>query len=299
MIETNPDKLLELISTGESETLAFMKGISQSDEAIAQTLTAFANTSGGALLFGVGDKGAVEGLTHKEANEVASRLSRISSSLFSFPVDIGELDLNFKKIIYIFASKAPAHLSPVMTSKGEIFKRKGGINVKSRAIESAKPFQTAIESSAVKVRGYRIEGEAKQRQYTAFVAMSFRNEEEPALVDYYSAMERAVNAKALPIKLIRMDQLQGDFEISQATMDRINEADVVIADFTLKPANVYFELGYARGRGKRVIQTARKETVLEFDIRNWRTIIYRNATELEAKLILALEAVFQELSKES
>jgi hypothetical protein len=46
-----------------------------------------------------------------------------------------------------------------------------------------------------------------------------------------------------------------------------------------------FEIGYARGKGLRIIQSARKGTELEFDIRNWRTLFYRNATELEEKLI--------------
>ena len=76
-----------------------------------------------------------------------------------------------------------------------------------------------------------------------------------------------------------------DYEISQRVMDEINKADIVIADFTLSPANVYFELGYARGQGKQIIQTARKETRLEFDVRNWRTVFYRNATELEEKIV--------------
>jgi nucleoside 2-deoxyribosyltransferase len=77
-------------------------------------------------------------------------------------------------------------------------------------------------------------------------------------------------------------------------MDEIDKADIVIADLTLNPRNVYFELGYARGKPCRIIQTARKETVLEFDIRNWRTIIYRNATQLEEKLIPELKAAYAE-----
>lgn len=52
-------------------------------------------------------------------------------------------------------------------------------------------------------------------------------------------------------------------------------------DRPLEPRNVYFEAGVARGKGKRLIQTARKGTSLEFDIRNWRTIFYKNATDLE------------------
>jgi len=33
-----------------------------------------------------------------------------------------------------------------------------------------------------------------------------------------------------------------------------------------------------------IIQTARKGTLLEFDVRNWHTTFYRNATELEKAL---------------
>jgi hypothetical protein len=55
------------------------------------------------------------------------------------------------------------------------------------------------------------------------------------------------------------------------------------------------KLGYARGSNKRIIQTARKDTALEFDVRNWHTIIYRNATELEEKLILELKAAHSEV----
>jgi hypothetical protein len=124
-----------------------------------------------------------------------------------------------------------------------------------------------------------------------FVAMSFREEEEPALVDYYEAMKRAAKATDYPIELDRIDE-PGDFEISQEIMDRIQAADIVIADFTLSPPNVYFEAGFARGCPKRIIQLARKETHLEFDVRNWHTLFYRNATELEAKLMPELVGAY-------
>ena len=129
--------------------------------------------------------------------------------------------------------------------------------------------------------------------------MSFRNEEEPALVDYFEAMQRAKEATKLPIDLVRIDLVEGDYEISQKIMDEIDKSDVVLADFTLSPANVYFELGYARGRKRRIIQTARKGTTLEFDARNWRTIFYKNATELEKALKPALNDAYAEVIKES
>jgi nucleoside 2-deoxyribosyltransferase len=134
------------------------------------------------------------------------------------------------------------------------------------------------------------------RAITAFVAMSFREEEEPALVDYYAAINRAAKNSGLPIKVTRMDLEAGDYEISQGIMDKIDEADIIVADFTLSSRNVYFEVGYARGQQKRVIQTARKETVLEFDVHHWRTLFYRNATELEARLLPELAAAYQEVT---
>ena len=60
-------------------------------------------------------------------------------------------------------------------------------------------------------------------------------------------------------------------------MNEIDLAEIVLADFTLNSRNVYVELGYARSARKRIIQTARKGTVLEFDVRQWRTSLYRSA----------------------
>jgi hypothetical protein len=169
------------------------------------------------------------------------------------------------------------------------------------APESEKPIRLATgdtlemrEGVAVEV----IEAEVSvkpSRPIRVFVAMSFREEEEPALVDYFEAMKRASQATKLPIDLVRMDLVEGDHEISQKIMDEIDKSDVVLADFTLSPANVYFELGYARGCKRRIIQTARKGTRLEFDARNWRTIFYKNATELERSLELALKAAYAEI----
>jgi hypothetical protein len=57
------------------------------------------------------------------------------------------------------------------------------------------------------------------------------------------------------------------------------------------PPNVYFEAGYARGCGKPVLQTARAGTVLQFDVKTWRTTFFKNATELEEKLVGELAAL--------
>jgi nucleoside 2-deoxyribosyltransferase len=124
-----------------------------------------------------------------------------------------------------------------------------------------------------------------------FVAMSFREEEEPALVDYWQAMLRAAEKARREFTLIRLDQVKGDYDIVDRLFSEIAAADLVIADLTLSPSNVYLEIGFARGRRKHVIQTCRSDTRLEFDIRGRRTVIYRNATTLEHQLLQELDAL--------
>ena len=112
-------------------------------------------------------------------------------------------------------------------------------------------------------------------------------------------MKRAAVSSGFPIDLNRIDLVDGDFEISQRIMDEIDASDIVLADFTLNPSNVYFELGYARGQKRRIIQTARKGTILEFDVRNWKTIFYRNATELEVALKSAFIEAYSDVTRGS
>lgn len=152
-------------------------------------------------------------------------------------------------------------------------------------------------SSNPKVRSTNAAGVtcSASEECVVFVAMSFRVEEDPALVDYFEAMRRAAYSTRLPLDIRRIDSVQGDFEISQRILEEIDAAKIVIADFTLSPRNVYFEAGYARGKGKRVIQTARKDTHLEFDTRGWKTIFYKNATELEVALAQALSSAYYDV----
>jgi nucleoside 2-deoxyribosyltransferase len=274
--------ILELIAEGENEKIEFKtRLINQHD--IAKVLTAFANTDGGHLFIGVGDNGQIIGLSDSEANIVKDRLTHICSSLSAFPFDIKIVATKGLQIVHAQIFKAPDFLRPVSTSTGEIYIRKNDLTIKSTS--ETRMFSNG--SNKIKPK----------QEITGFIAMSFRDEEEPALTDYYKAMLRAAEKTKLPIKLTRIDLHEGDFEISQQIMTEIDKADFVIADFTLSPHNVYFEVGYARGVKKRLIQTARKETALQFDVRNWSTLFYRNATELEEKLTVKLTATYKELAK--
>jgi hypothetical protein len=284
MTDVTADAIVELAAQGESQTVEFKTSFPP-DHTISKILTAFANTQGGILLIGICDNGEIVGLSQDEADNAVNRLQKIAASLFPWGIDeVGSVTIGGKKIVYAIIEQAPDYYSPVMTSSGDIYKRESNRIVYVPSDERLEP---SIRSKISHIK--------PMETAIAFVAMSFRDEEEPALVDYFKAMERAAEQTNLPIDIVRVDLVEGDYEISQEIMNEIDKADIVIADFTMSSRNVYFELGYARGKDKYVIQTARNGTQLEFDIRNWRTLFYRNATELEEKLIPALEAAYAEI----
>jgi hypothetical protein len=292
----NPKEWLSLVSQGESETLA-LKNRLPVDDAVARTLSAFANTSGGTLILGIGKQGKLIGLPDKEVDEAVVKLHNIASSLFSFPFEYGSFDLGGRHLVYASVGRVPEHLFPVTTSNGAAFARQGSTTVGLSLEDAIDKQQQVVPRTRTSKSKRTAQEEQKRTSLVVFVAMSFRFEEEPALVDYFRAIERAVEQSGTAINLKRMDLIEGDFEISSRLMDEIDASHIVIADFTLKPANVYFELGYARGRQKRVIQIARKGTSLEFDINHWRTLFYRNATDLEAKLIPAFKSAYEEFNE--
>ena len=272
--DTSPDGLEKAVSEGESKWVEFKSQIPPND-IIARHIVAFANTDGGLILFGVGDRGTVLGISDSRVGPAIQQLTTLASSLLPLPTEVGSVVFNGRPIVYMVVPRVPDEYRPVMTSRGEVFTR-----------HADKIHQNEFGQKVARVTR---PASLKQPKAIAFVAMSFRDEDEPALVDYHRAMERAINRTLLPIKLNRIDLVEGDYEISQRIMDEIDKAQILMADFTLSPRNVYFELGYARGKDSlAIIQTARKDTSLEFDVRNWRTIIYKNATELEEKLVPAL-----------
>lgn len=277
------DAFKKIIAEGESQTVEFKSRLPP-NHIVAQVLAAFANTEGGILLVGVSDKGEILGLSDDEVEVTVDRLQKISSSLLPSPIQVGAIGMQGKNVVYALVDKAPIYYFPVMTSSGELYQRQ------LTKVVPVSPFHLQVPDIRMK-----IDSLGPAREVVVFVAMSFREEEDPALVDYFRAMERAVKATELPLTLKRIDLEEGDHEISQRIMEEIDKADIVIVDLTLNARNVYFELGYARGKDRRTIQTARKETVLEFDIRNWRTLFYRNATELEERLILELKAAYADV----
>jgi hypothetical protein len=281
--DTSEEGILQLIRAGESQRVEFKRRPIPQEE-VARVLAAFANTDGGILLLGVTDDGQIAGLSAEEKAVVATTLGRVSESLIPGGA-VGLAAIEDKVIAYAAVPPIAPPYFPVSTSRGEVLKRVGA---------ETRPFtrEELLPSGGSPVSKRAAPSDRKAR---VFVAMSFREEEEPALVDYFAAIRRASDRTNVALELRRVDLIEGDYEISQKIVDEIAACDIMIADFTLSPHNVYFELGVARGRGKRVIQTARKSTALQFDVRNWRTLFYRNATELEEKLLQELSVALRDL----
>lgn len=274
-------QLLAFISQGETNRIEFKTRLLNQHD-IAKVLTAFANTDGGIVIFGIHENGSIIGLSEEEAIKTEKRLQNLCNSIFSYPFEVGKVIIDGRYIVFANIEKAPPHLLPLTTATGQYYIRRNNGTIRSSLEDRV--FPSANEKPI------------PSGEIVGFVAMSFRDEEDPALIDYYRAMQRAVDKTKLPIKLSRIDLQEGDYEISQQIMSKIDKCSFLLADFTLSPHNVYFEIGYARGAKKKIIQTARKGVVLQFDVRNWNTLFYRNATELEEKLIPKLESVYKELT---
>lgn len=81
-------------------------------------------------------------------------------------------------------------------------------------------------------------------------------------------------------------------DINQMVLENIQSCKFVIIDFTTQNRGAYYEAGYARGIGKKVIQTFRKsksDETLHFDIRSIHTEFWETYDDLYEKLSNAIK----------
>lgn len=97
---------IEIIKQGEGLTVEF-KRIIDSPYKIAKTISSFANTSGGTLLIGIGNDGAIMGVT-SELNEL-QKLERAAGELVETPLHIlfSTENLDGKKILRVEIEESP------------------------------------------------------------------------------------------------------------------------------------------------------------------------------------------------
>ncbi len=112
----------------------------------------------------------------------------------------------------------------------------------------------------------------------AFVAMPM-DPENPDLVDVLDAIKEG--ARRCGIHAERVDEPQYNDRITDRMLESIRTAQFVIADLTLSKPNVFWEAGYAHGIGKTPIYVARHGTRLEFDLKDYPVIFFKNMKELK------------------
>jgi nucleoside 2-deoxyribosyltransferase len=134
--------------------------------------------------------------------------------------------------------------------------------------------------------------EQKQSRY-CFVAMAFTEEINTI---YEESIKSAIMATGfIPYVVNRVD-LESDKTINDAIIAGLKKARFTIADFTYHRAGVYFEAGYALGRGQKVIYTCREDQWphSHFDINHYQHIIWADAIDLKEKLIFKIEAFIKD-----
>lgn len=122
-------------------------------------------------------------------------------------------------------------------------------------------------------------GYASPEKPRAFVAMPFAEELEDV---FHYGIQGAVNAAGFLCERADLSSFTGD--VMGWVKNRIETAELVIADLSGANPNVYLEVGYAWACGRSTVLVARDPAELKFDTQGQRCLIYKNIKDLEQKL---------------
>lgn len=128
----------------------------------------------------------------------------------------------------------------------------------------------------------------------AFVAMSF----DPEMIQIYNDwMEPAISESGFKPHIVLDQHPASDVTINDAILSGIKRANFTIADFTQHKAGVYFEAGYALGKGQKVIYTCREDQIgtAHFDTRNYQHLVWKDGADLKRKLMDKIEVFIKNL----
>lgn len=127
-----------------------------------------------------------------------------------------------------------------------------------------------------------------QEKPHVFVAMPFSDAMEDV---FYYGIQSSVHAAGLLCERTDITPFTG--EIIERIKDRIGTSEFVIADMTHANPNVYLEVGYAWGRGKRTILISADLSHLHFDVKGHKCIEYKSIRELEKKLQVEMDSLLK------
>lgn len=208
-------------------------------------------------------------------------------SLTSYDGEIIDLDIYdimqkeqlSKKLFFSDDLEVPFYVD-VLESLGLIKNEKyaGGNSVLSLTVDGLSKIINIIES--------------KNSRY-CFVAMSFSQE---LMIVFDEAIKPAIIENGFEPVIISNISIDADKTINDAILAGIKKPRFTIADFTQHRGGVYFEAGYALGRGQKVIYTCRESDIekAHFDTRNFQHVVWNDVNDLRTKLNDKIQAYILE-----
>jgi hypothetical protein len=140
------------------------------------------------------------------------------------------------------------------------------------------------------LKGWELADERNQDKQsdTVFVAMAFTDDMKEI---FNNSIRPAIEACGFKAKIVSEDYLKGDQTINDAILAGIKKAKFTVADFTHHRNGVYFEAGYALGRGQSVIYSCREDQIgtAHFDTRNYQHLVWKDGADLKKKLMDKIE----------
>ena len=109
-----------------------------------------------------------------------------------------------------------------------------------------------------------------------FVAMPFDTEFEDV---FYYGIQKPAHESGFLCERVDQETFTGD--ILEHVKHKIDTASIVVAELTGQNANVYLEVGYAWGKGRRTVLLAKKQEKLLFDVRGQKILLYGTIKELD------------------
>lgn len=137
------------------------------------------------------------------------------------------------------------------------------------------------DTSVVIGLGQRAEATQDTDQGRVFIAMPM-GPDDPNLPDVHNAIKQVAESCGLFAE--RVDDPVYTERITDKVIEMIEKSEFMVVDLTDSKPNVYFEAGYAHSMGKLPIYIAREGTEVEFDIKDYPVLFYKNKTELSQKL---------------